>query len=1177
MSFYREVTPKTRAWWVRVVVAFALPWAGLAIVSTQTAATAAPATSGYWTRTAELQGRGGGADVPVRPTKYVSFKLNRDAIGRVLSRAPEVEESSAAIKLEVPAPNGEIVDFLVKESSVMEPRLAAQHPELQTYTGTAQDDPRTTIRIALTPRGFTASVRGEAGRQASWAVDPAVKGENGLYLSYKLSDLPANPYPLHEPAQAMERDVTRQMQQRAGEVAGAEVKLRTYRLALLNDQSYADYFGVENVLAEKVILINRVNQIYGDDLAVRLVLINDTEKLNLSTDALAIGANGPCGSQGCFTAEQLESCRSETVRSNEVALGQLVGASAYDVGHLALGRSGGGIAGLGVVGGPLKAEGCTGIATPQGDFYAIDYVAHELGHQFGGSHTFNGTQSNCESHNRGPTASVEPGSGSTVMGYAGICQQDNLQQHSDPYLSQRTITQITKRILEDHDLVNEVQNVSLGQFSADGDSFTLTVQGKTTVPIVRGGNYSEAGIKAAIDAVLAGDSAETTGAVSVAAFGYGWTFADNGFRVTFSDGSVAGKDVAPIVVNPTGSVTAMVGEMAQGGPSRNGGVSATDTGNHAPTVTAPGNALIPARTPFALTATGSDSDGDALTYVWEQNDRGGSSGQSLVSQPKVDGPLFRVFGVAAPSTPAGAIEIGSPGQNHATGDGTRVFPDMQQVLNNNTNAETGMCPEVPPDPKPGTPTGWRSVPQATVDCLSEWLPTGDYVGSSLAANSEPPTLHFRVTARDGNPAGGGTAHSDVALTVVSTTDPMFGDVVGPFRVTSKNDINNVAVAGRTERIAWSTANTNVPINDGPPLAQNVKITFSTDGGKSFPYTLAESVPNNGSAKVTWPDVATKHGRIKVEAIGNVFFAVNRADITVQPSMTAKVSASSTTLTVGQAVDAAHAVKVNASTVAGEGSTLTATATDLPAGLQLRESATSAAGTRPGTRTWALVGTPAGPPREHQVKVRVSDGKSSAEISLAVKVVGAPTAATTLRATVSSAPLAVVAGRARVGVQITPAAGANGPVEAWYGRTRLATGIAKNGKVTMTVGPFGKVGTYKVELKYLGSNTARPSTSSVQLRVVPQRAKASVTVSKKGKVRWIRVKLRTEGYTPSGKVYVVVAGKKLSGKRLANGTAKVRIPAKDVKKAGKKSVPIRVTYSSDPRTMRFTTTVERKLR
>ena len=160
--------------------------------------------------------------------------------------------------------------------------------------------------------------------------------------------------------------------------------------------------------AAKVTLINRVDQVYEDDLSIKLQLVANNDLLNLDTWAQAIGPNGPCGAAACFTQSQVTGC-SSTTRARFV-IGQIIGASNYDIGHLALGQPGGGVANLGVVGRSNKAGGCTGIPTPIGDFYAVDYVAHEMGHQFSGNHPFNGNQLNCSGGNRNAATSVEPGS-----------------------------------------------------------------------------------------------------------------------------------------------------------------------------------------------------------------------------------------------------------------------------------------------------------------------------------------------------------------------------------------------------------------------------------------------------------------------------------------------------------------------------------------------------------------------------------------------------------------------------------------------------------------------------------------------------------------------------------------------------------------------------------------------
>jgi hypothetical protein len=632
----------------------------------------------------------------------------------------------------------------------------------------------------------------------------------------------------------------------ASPAAAVANQLRVYRLALLTDPSYATYFGGNpaNVMAAKVSLINRVTQVYEDETSIRLVLINDSDKLNLDTAAKMTGANGPCGGAACYTTTQAGSCGSGTLTRTRQVLGLLVGASAFDIGHIGLGLNGGGIASLGVVGANSKAQGCTGIPTPVGDFYAVDYVAHEMGHQFSGNHTFNGTISNCSTSNRNAGTSVEPGSGSSIMAYAGICGTDNLQPHSDPYWSQRSFDEIVAYTSSAESNIAEVQLGALSGYTTNGLQFQFKYNGNLSAAVVRGTNFTTAGIKAAIEALPGWPAAATVTASAVT---------DTGFTLTFP--SAAGN-VPNLELVPGAGVTGFIGEVAKGGLTTRGGSQLIATGNNAPVVTAPASYTIPVRTPFALTGSAVDPDGDTVTYMWEQNDRGAtgtSAGTGLITQPKLNGPLFRQFGTAAIVSNADTLLYGSPGENLVTTNPTRVFPDMAQILANNTNAETGACPLLN-----------ATAPTASeIDCFSEFLPTAAYVGTANV-NASPASLNFRLTARDGR---GGVNSANTQLILAPNA--------GPFLVTSPNTA--VTMDSGRQTVTWAVANTNV----APVSTANVKITLSTDSGLSFPTVLAASTPNTGSAVVTLPAVATTKARIKVEAVDNVFFDVSNADFTIK--------------------------------------------------------------------------------------------------------------------------------------------------------------------------------------------------------------------------------------------------------------------------------------------------------
>ena len=113
---------------------------------------------------------------------------------------------------------------------------------------------------------------------------------------------------------------------------------------------------------------------------------------------------------------------------------------------------------------------------------------------------------------------------------------------------------------------------------------------------------------------------------------------------------------------------------------------------------------IPLRTPFALTGSATDEDGDPIYYSWEQNDPGIGAGISLLNNTKANGPLFAMFPLSAPVTEEDTLLYNSPHENHVTTSPTRVFPDLDQILANNTNADTGSC-AAGPDRAAGADSG----------------------------------------------------------------------------------------------------------------------------------------------------------------------------------------------------------------------------------------------------------------------------------------------------------------------------------------------------------------------------------------------------------------------------------------------------------------------------------------
>ncbi len=230
-------------------------------------------------------------------------------------------------------------------------------------------------------------------------------------------------------------------------------------------------------------------------------------------------------------------------------------------------------------------------------------------------------------------------------------------------------------------------------------------------------------------------------------------------------------------------------------------------------------------------------------------------------------------------------------------------------------------------------------------------------------NASPLSLHFRLTARDGK---GGTNSGDTTLLLANNA--------GPFLVTSPNTAVTYQ-GGSTQTVTWNPANTNV----APVSAANVKISLSTDGGYTYPYILAASTANDGSEPVTLPNVGTTKARVKIEAVGNIFFDLSNADFTIQA-----VPVVSNSLGEGgsQSVQYSDSLSPDVTVTATDpdslGKNLSAEATGLPAGMSLSITATTDDSTLPGSRTWKVAGATTAAPGSYPVTVIVTDETGGSE-------------------------------------------------------------------------------------------------------------------------------------------------------------------------------------------------------
>lgn len=365
------------------------------------------------------------------------FELDQAQFTAQIAPAPErFAQLPSKVTMTFPGADGVMKRFVMRSSSTMDPQLASRFPEIKSYVGKGIDDPASTIYVSVSPLGIQAMII-HPDRSATF-IEPYTS-DNSAYISFRKADRAAH-FGQFECRLAA-------LAQAAPEPGGMMLRpnaddgnLRNYRLAVSVTGEYTAYFGGTKAAALAAInaTMTRVNAIFEMDFGVTMTLIPNNDVIIYTSAASDPYSAASAGAGGAWNQEL------------QTTLTNVIGNANYDIGHLFGASGGGGNAGcIGCVcrnpstSAPLgKGSAYTSPSDgiPMGDTFDVDYVAHEMGHQFGANHTFTFS-------NEGTGAQMEPGSGSTIMGYAGITGATNdVQSNSDPYFHAISIQQVTNYV-----------------------------------------------------------------------------------------------------------------------------------------------------------------------------------------------------------------------------------------------------------------------------------------------------------------------------------------------------------------------------------------------------------------------------------------------------------------------------------------------------------------------------------------------------------------------------------------------------------------------------------------------------------------------------------------------------------------------------------------------------------
>ncbi|KIA98283.1 propanediol utilization protein [Flavobacterium sp. KMS] len=360
----------------------------------------------------------------------IVYKLNEVFLKEKLASAQLKTDKRTTAEITIPNMDGAFEKYTVWESSNFDPQLQAKYPDIRAYEGISSKDKTAKIHFSVSPEGIQTMVL--RADNASEFIEPITEN-SGEYTLFTAKSRDKGSLPLT--CKTKDIVLNKELKAKTAKIAANNKVFKTLRLALSCTGEYAAYFGgtKANALAAMNATMTRVNGVFNKDLALRLIIIANNEAVIYTNAATDPYSDAATGAKGAWNQEV------------QTTLTNVIGENAYDIGHLFGASGGGGDAGcIGCVCvDNSKGSGFTSPSDrkPQGDTFDIDFVSHEFGHQLGATHTFSYAI-------EGAGVNVEPGSGSTIMGYAGVIPEDqyNIQDHSDDYFTYASILQIQENL-----------------------------------------------------------------------------------------------------------------------------------------------------------------------------------------------------------------------------------------------------------------------------------------------------------------------------------------------------------------------------------------------------------------------------------------------------------------------------------------------------------------------------------------------------------------------------------------------------------------------------------------------------------------------------------------------------------------------------------------------------------